>query len=336
MCRFICMFILSAGFFCTSSMISAQQTYKHFIVHELADGVLACIHSFGGKAICNAAIIDNGNYSVIFDSFLSPEAAEDLKDTLKAYAFSPLKYVINSHYHNDHIRGNQVFADHAEFISTQRTAELIKEREPLEIADEQTYAADQYKFYDSLFQNYSGSPEDREFQRLLMWRPYFEVLSKSAKEIETIVPEIFVYDTMHLDGPKRSIQLISKGAGHTESDLIAYLPDDRILFAGDLIFNACHPYVGNGNLDSLLNWYTFLNSLDIDIVIPGHGEPGSKELVQTMNEYIENLILLSDQWKQSGKTTEDLETLEIPQVYRTWWFDRFYTYNFRFALKQAH
>ena len=85
---------------------------QNFNLVKLADGVYACIHQLGGKAICNAGIIDTGDGTIIFDTFLSPDAASEISDLVN---------VVNSHWHNDHIRGNQVFLKDVDIISTKRT-----------------------------------------------------------------------------------------------------------------------------------------------------------------------------------------------------------------------
>jgi cyclase len=70
---------------------------KNFDLIKISDGVFACIHKFGGKTICNSGIVDNGESTIIFDTFLSPDAAEELIETVKYLKLSPVKYVINSH-----------------------------------------------------------------------------------------------------------------------------------------------------------------------------------------------------------------------------------------------
>src|SRR4030043_996775 len=117
-----------------------EYSTTNFDLIKLSEGVYACIHRFGGKSICNSGIVDNGESTIIFDSFLSPDAAEELIELVKHFELSPIKYVINSHYHNDHIRGNQSFSSEVKILSTKRTAELIKEEEPKSIAAEKIYA----------------------------------------------------------------------------------------------------------------------------------------------------------------------------------------------------
>ncbi len=232
----------------------------------------AFIHKFGGKAICNVGIVDNGKETIVFDSFLSPDVAEELLEALNEMNLSPVKYVVNSHFHNDHIRGNQVFSEAVKIISTARTSEIIEEEEPLQIAYEKENAPARLAYYDSLYKSFSGDTKSREYQQILMWKPYYEILSNSHLKVKTRVPDMFVDSIHNIDGPDRRIQLISKGQGHTESDLVLYLPDDDIIFTGDLVFNECHPYVPHGNISKWKAWLDFMNSLNVKTVMPGHGE----------------------------------------------------------------
>src|SRR6478672_4220611 len=131
---------LMAIFFSVAFYAEAQDFQsKHFTIRKLADGVYAAIAKDGGYAICNAGIIDLGDATLIFDPFMTPEAAEDLKRSAEELTGHQITYVINSHFHNDHIGGNQVF-DKATIISTARTRELIAKYQPEEIADDKKNA----------------------------------------------------------------------------------------------------------------------------------------------------------------------------------------------------
>ena len=305
----------------------------NFDLFEIANGVYACIHKFGGKAICNVGIIDNGKETIIFDTFLDPKVTKELIEIVKQLGLSPIKYIINSHYHNDHIRGNQSFSAEVDIISTAKTKELIEYWEPLDIEEEKQYAPQRFAFYDSLLNSYRGDSTDREFLQIQIWRPYFEVLSESHKIIKTRLPNVFVDGQKNLDGPKRKVQLISKGEGHTKSDLILYLPNDKILFTGDLIFNGCHPYLAHGNYKKLKSWLDYLNSLEIKTLIPGHGQKGDKTLITDMKNYVETVEELAANLNIENATIEVINEVNIPEIYKDWWFEQFYYSNLRYIFK---
>jgi glyoxylase-like metal-dependent hydrolase (beta-lactamase superfamily II) len=83
---------------------------QHFKLHPLAEGVYAAIAENGGQAISNAGLVDLGGQVIVFDTFLTPQAAVELR-RFAIDRFGQVSHIIiNSHYHNDHIWGNQVFA----------------------------------------------------------------------------------------------------------------------------------------------------------------------------------------------------------------------------------
>src|ERR1051326_5099847 len=92
---------------------------KHFTIQQLKPGVWAVINKDEtGYAICNAGIIDLGDKTIVFDAFISPLAADDLKKAAEQLTHRPVTFLINSHFHDDHIRGDQVFVPGAHIIST--------------------------------------------------------------------------------------------------------------------------------------------------------------------------------------------------------------------------
>src|SRR5512136_2075432 len=109
---------------------------KHFQIERLANGVYAAVASEKGYASCNAGIIDIGDRTIIFDTFVSPEAARDLLKATEQLTLHKITHVVNSHDHGDHIRGNQVFDSDVDIISTVSTREAIARNEPKNIKSE--------------------------------------------------------------------------------------------------------------------------------------------------------------------------------------------------------
>ena len=108
-----------------------QKTSTNFTIQNLAPGVWAAIQNDNyGKAICNAGIVDLGDKTLVFDPFMNPQAAKELKEAAEQLTGKPVSLVVNSHFHNDHIRGNQVFDQETNIISTVYTREEIAKVEP--------------------------------------------------------------------------------------------------------------------------------------------------------------------------------------------------------------
>src|SRR5512136_1696501 len=94
---------------------------RHFRLEQLAEGVYAAIHRQGGGAIGNAGIVDLGDRTLVYDTFIAPRPAEDLKAAAEALTGRPVDTVIDSHWHSDHVWGNQVFGQDTDILSTEKT-----------------------------------------------------------------------------------------------------------------------------------------------------------------------------------------------------------------------
>ena len=302
----------------------------NFTLQKLGEGVYACINKFGGEAICNAGIIDNGKETIIFDTFLSPDVAEEVVELVEKLGLSPISYVVNSHAHNDHVRGNQVFGENIPIIGTSRTAELIEQWESEGIPQEKEYAPALFAQWDSLYRVNRNDPSSRETMRIKMWRSYYRVLAESHLKVRTRIPDLIMEDSLELNGPDRRVVLLTRGTGHTESDVILHLPEDQILFTADLVFYEMHPYLGHGDPDSWLKYLDYMESLDFTTLVPGHGEVCGRDGIANMRSYISDLISLSEELVADQVPMDSLSTIPVPDRYTHWWFERFFTANLHY------
>jgi len=311
--------------------LSAQKTdYPDFTIQKLADGVYAAIAKNGGHAICNAGIIDLGDATLIFDPFMSVQAATDLKSAADQLTHHPVKYVINSHYHNDHIGGNQVF-EGASIISTYRTRDLIAENQPAEIEWGETTAPDRLKKYkETDVSMLSG----HALEEHIMWKGYFETYVISNGVLKVVLPNITMDDELNVYGSKRHVQLISNGAGHTESDLFLYLPDEQIVFAGDLLFINNQPWIGDGDTEKWEATLTKISSMTVKSIVPGHGPAGTLADIETMEDYFHNVQETAQDYFNKGISPEEAEAFNSPAPYDTWYLSMFYKANVVAAYKR--
>lgn len=98
---------------------------EHFRLEQVADDAWAAVALPETGAAGNAGFIRVGDFSIVFDTFASTAAADELR--LSAEVIAPVAYTINSHWHADHVNGNRSFDDVAS-VATERTRELMEER----------------------------------------------------------------------------------------------------------------------------------------------------------------------------------------------------------------
>lgn len=287
---------------------------RHFDIEELADGVFAAIHKDGGAAICNAGIIDLGDRTLIFDSFLTPQAARDLKAASEALTGKAVSIVINSHCHNDHIWGNQVFEGHAEIISSGETRQVIATAGMKEYEWFKENAAKRLK---SIQDEYESTEDEAARGELTMWLSYYQGLVDDLPELRVVQPTLTFEGRFEIPGTRRSVELIEYHDGHTKSDVILYLPQDGIIFMGDLLFVKSHPYLGDGNPDTLVKILQEISKMDANIFVPGHGPVGSTRDLATLVEYINTCKDLARSLAESGDK-EGIKTIAVPAPFADW------------------
>jgi cyclase len=98
---------------------------EHFQLEQVADDAWAAVALPATGAVGNAGFIRVGESTIIFDTFASTAAADELRSSAEVIA--PVAYAINSHWHADHVNGNASFDDVA-IVATERTRELMEER----------------------------------------------------------------------------------------------------------------------------------------------------------------------------------------------------------------
>ena len=300
---------------------------KHFTLHQLAEGVYATISIEGYGSTSNAGIVDLGDRTLIFDTFLTPQAAEDLRDAATHLTGRPVSLVVNSHWHGDHIQGNCIFAPDAALIATGRTRELMAIKADEDIDWTKVNAPAQLQ---SLMRQLEEAQDEEKRQDLAL------KVSESREVVETLwkltlrLPNETFNSRMTFHGPKRSVELFATNGGHTESDAFLLLPEDRLAFAGDLLFVQSHLWMGHGDPDTWLGTAAMLTTLDFQTVVPGHGPLGTKADLETEIHYIQTLLKLAEAAISAGKTADQAAETPIPAEFADWRWREGFGWNLHF------
>jgi cyclase len=303
---------------------------KHFQLERLAEGVYAAVAAEQGYASCNAGIIDIGDRTIIFDTFITPEAARDLLKAAEKLTSNKITHVINSHEHNDHIRGNQVFGPDVDIISTVKTREAIALNEPEDIKLEKETIDKRITEMQSRLNSEKDSKRRREISLILS---EMQGVSRSHGELETRLPNITFEHGLTVHGSERMIKLLPL-AGHTPSDVVLHLSDEKIAFMGDLLFVNMHPYLASGSPERWKQSLAEVEGLGVEVVVPGHGPVGRSEDLSLMSQYIRSLEGIVVDMIRSGKPVEQAVLEAVPSQFEAWLCpDNFFVSNLRFLYK---
>lgn len=287
---------------------------KYFTLHTLCDGVFAAIAKPGQGAWSNAGIIDLGDGLLVFDSLSTPSAGEELRRQAETLTGKKVKYLINSHYHGDHIFGNQVFLD-TTIISTYVTEKLCKEKNKIEDYEKEKQDMNQYLLQ---LKNQIDSTEDTIVKASLINQ--YQEMSKvldDLSQLQIVLPSLLFEEKLTITGSERTIELYCLGGGHSPSDTFMYLPNEKIAFMGDLATEDLHVPIFNP--EEFLTILKRVKQIDINIIVPGHGNVADMTLCDTLIDYLSYMTHRAKEALQRKLSLEDfVAEFVLPIEYREW------------------
>lgn len=199
---------------------------------------------------CNPGIVFTSEGAVFIDT---PQLISKIVE-MREFALKrgPIKYVINTEGHIDHIFGNHWFAKDSIVIGHEKLNEI--------------------------FWTVAGDVECYEYSVDIIERQDPDFLSLMPSKENYIVnrPQITMGDRMTLKLGDTVFELYHT-PGHSTSQLCVYIPEQKVAFVGDTIFSSCQTWLHSADIDELLKTLDFLDSLDIDKIAPGHGPVVGKE-----------------------------------------------------------
>lgn len=310
---------------------------QHFHLHAIADGVWVAQPKVDGGAACNAGIIDLGEQTLIFDAFLTPQAAAELLTVAEEISSSPVKLVVNSHHHLDHIGGNQVFPETTTIVSTSVTRALIAEQAAQQLAALQEQGAHRLVELEKQAATARKSAERQDAQQALaQWR----FLQEALPTWQFRLPTTTFDQRLVLYGRQRQVELITYGGGHSQSDAILYLPAEKIVFMGDLLSIQCHPALHDGDPGEMPRILDLVKRLQPQTLVPGHGPVGSLSDIQAMQQYLATmtetaLTELAFQTEEGIDVDKRISQLRPSAAFASWTRTQFFATNLRFLYQRV-
>jgi glyoxylase-like metal-dependent hydrolase (beta-lactamase superfamily II) len=222
---------------------------------EVADRAFAYLQEGGGLCVSNAGLIVGDESCIVIDALFAPSMTRALRDAIRRVTDKPVRLLINTHHHVDHTQGNALFPE----------ATII-----------------------------AHANARREQQRVgagvLEWlRPHIPDLVEEASALPQRLPDVTYEGELSLSFEDRAIRLLYLGPAHTIGDTLVVLPDERLLFAGDVAFHYVTPLGLEGNIGSWLDVCDRVDALDIDAIVPGHGPVGAKAELREMRGYLASI-----------------------------------------------
>ncbi|MEW6386438.1 MAG: MBL fold metallo-hydrolase [Thermodesulfobacteriota bacterium] len=229
----------------------------------------AATNSFGA----NAGIIVGQDFLVAVDSLISAREAQRFLKDIRKISKKPIKFLINTHYHLDHALGNWEFA--------QRGAVIISHENDKE----------------NMLKAGAG---------MLEYAKQTGLTDKDLKGTKLAYPSLTFKERVTLDLGDKKVEILYPGPSHTSGSVVVYVPQEKVLFAGDILFTDFHPFVGEADLAGWLKVLDYLTALDVDKIIPGHGPVSGKKDLADLKSY---LMVFDRKAKELAAQSNDLEVI---------------------------
>lgn len=234
---------------------------------DLGDGLYAYVQGDGSWGWSNSGLITSGRESVMIDTLFTGRLTRDLLDAYRKAtpAASTIDILVNTHSNGDHTFGNHL-VEGARIIGATACAEEMEERPA------------------TLFK-----------QMITNWRDYGEIgafmheamgVRFDFSDIEHTPPTELFDGKKTLTVGDRRIELIELGPAHTRGDIVAYVPDAKTVFTGDIIFSGGHPIIWAGPIGNWIQACEQILAWDVETVVPGHGPIGDKAVVRGLRDYL--------------------------------------------------
>src|SRR6185295_18886782 len=288
-----------------------------FQLVKVADGVYAAIAKPGGLASGNAGFVIGDEGVLIFDTFGTPAALEELIGEIQKLTKLPIKYGVNSHYHLDHTGGNQALVargvpiiahDNVMIWQTTKNKKFLPA--PEDLAKRKAAAEKQL----------ADTPPDQADKRAQLERTIRRLEVMSSIKL-TNPTKTFKSGTMTIDLGKRKVSLGTL-PGHTGGDVFAYVSDANVVFTGDLGWSKTLPNLVDATVnDWVLTLDQILKQYPTARYVPGHGSVAQASDIKDFRDYLDDLRTRVKQGITNGLTVDQAkQQLTLPEKYKSFAF----------------
>ncbi len=273
------------------------------------------------RAISNSGAVVLEDGLLLYDSHLSPALVDEALAKLRAVTDKPLRYVVHSHFHGDHVGGAWAYGRGVEVISHAWTRERLlryyadlPEVLPKRIADhEKSLAAEQDPARRARATSYL------ELDRALLAR---------VNAHAPVPNSSLTFDSKVMLHRGREVQVFFLGRGHTGGDAVLFLPDAKVAFLGDLLFTRTLPNVGDGYTKEWISTLEKTLLLGAERFVAGHGPVSTAADVRGFIDYLKWLRGAVEPFVRAGKGLEEAKKgVTLPEAYKDYAFGQFFPSN---------
>lgn len=256
-------------------------------LHDLCNGCYAWLQPDGTWGYSNAGLIVDGKDTLLVDTLFDLPLTREMLDGMRKAVpqAAQIGTLVNTHANGDHTFGNQL-VEGARIIGTKACVRDMEERPA------QAFVA--------LVRNWRNMGEAGAFMHEVMGSRF----AFTDEIVHTPPTETFEGELTLRVGAKE-VRVVEMGPAHTRGDALVYVPADRTVFAGDVMFVGGHPVVWAGPIGNWIRACDRMLAWDIETVVPGHGPITDKSGVKALKRYLEFVLAEARKRFDAGLSDEE-------------------------------
>jgi glyoxylase-like metal-dependent hydrolase (beta-lactamase superfamily II) len=245
---------------------------------QLAEGVYAIRHEDAPDAFPqgNTTVIVGEREALVIDSCYLPSSAQEDVEQIQRWTTRPVRYLVNTHWHYDHTMGNGVYRDAFPGITIVAHVETRRQIAGYNPQWFEKFPGRADQFRAAITSGVDANGRTLSVGEIAEYESALAGLDPVGKEFQPLAartdlaPDVGVDRELAIDLGGREVRLLHLGRGNTAGDVVAYLPSERILAAGDLLDHPV-PYLSGGYPVEEIATLEALARLEADVIVPGHG-----------------------------------------------------------------
>ena len=237
-------------------------------LHDLGKGSWAYLQPSGTWGYSNAGLVTEGDQSLLVDTLFDERLTAEMLSVMKNGAgvgADDIGVVVNTHSNGDHTFGNRL-AKNAVIYASEACAHEMREEGKPDVLAQMMKNADTMGEVGAFFKRIFGA---------------FDFAGVTLR-----LPDRTFQGELTLKVGNKDVRLIQVGPAHTAGDVIAYVPADRIIYGGDILFIEGTPIAWAGPVSNWIKACDLIMSLDVEAIVPGHGPITDKAGVKRMQDYL--------------------------------------------------
>ena len=220
-------------------------------VVEVSAGVFAYIQHDGSWCLNNPAFVAAADQVIAIDACATERRTRLFREAIGRLSEQPVRTLVNTHAHLDHTFGNYLFAEDAVIVGhTNCRAEILHDAPELPARARQMFPS-------------------------VEWGA-----------VEVVAPSLTFEDRLSLYAGELELELIYVSPAHTNTDVVVWLPERKVVIAGDIVFHRGTPFALMGSVAGWLEALDRLRALGAETIVPGHGPVAGPEVLDDVADYL--------------------------------------------------